>query len=122
MDRLQHLNNLIGMTAVEVVDVENDPLDGRLRAGVIPVPVLEKGAEAVEVLADDGHDAQLVRVLGCATPPDREVVNQPAGVDSLQRRFGSANSALGLLDLLLFRTNVAVPSFHSFALQLFLRR
>jgi hypothetical protein len=83
-DRLEDLDHQVGWAAVEVVDVEDDPVDGRqARVGRIlaRVPRLAgvdgQACQGPEVLANERDDAEVLLVLGAGGPFLNEPVEAP---------------------------------------------
>ncbi len=97
---LQHLDDLLGRAAIEIVDVEHDALHGDAAR------VLERREQRVErpeILAQRGDQAQRRLVtLRCPSLFD-EVVDQSALLDPIDLGGRVADHRVGLLDLALKR-------------------
>jgi hypothetical protein len=107
---LQDLDHPGGRAAIQVVDVEDHPVNlgqtlrgprstvgAPVQAG--PARLLHQLGETLEVLADQGDDPQVLAVVG-APGPLLDVPVQPAPLsDLLQLALGGELLAAGLLDL-----------------------
>ena len=58
MDRLQHLDHSRGWATIEIIDVQDDPLDVRWT-----VTGLEERDELLEVLVDTRHHAEVLAMV-----------------------------------------------------------
>ena len=78
MHRLQHLDDAVRLAAVEVVDVEHDPVDARQLVLDLGGRIGEQLAHAAEVVVDPRDEAELRPVVALGRAARGETGEPPA--------------------------------------------